>query len=108
MDKEHKVAILAVIFPFIILGNAFRIVFIQNNEHNVEFTVFDKDVFTDKGKTVTQILTWGDSFYGKYYFIGNWTNQFELDHKYNVTYVKRDPSGHPWNFLIVLEWREIQ
>ena len=79
----------------------------SHKEHTVTFTVFELDYWDGHG--ITQVLTWGDSKYGKYQFIGNWTGQFELDHKYQVTYVQQKGGhGHPWNKLIVLEWFEVE
>lgn len=107
MNKEQKVAVLAVMFPCLVFANAAFQVYLGNREHDVSFTVFDMWCFEDKGRSVTQILTWGDSKYGKYYFIGNYTSLFELDGKYNVTYVQPGHALHPWNNLIIIEWEKV-
>jgi len=93
---------------FGVYGNAVYQVYLSNIEHTVTFKVFDAWAYQNKGMDETQILTWGNSTYSKYQFIGNWTGQMFLDHSYTVTYVQeRGSQGHPWNRLIVLKWEEI-
>lgn len=90
-----------------VFGNGFYQAYLANAEHTVVFTVFDNWSYQNNGAAETQILTWGNSTYGKYQFIGNWTNQFVLDHTYTVTYVQGSGHrGHPWNRLIVVKWEE--
>ena len=79
-------------------------VFIANEPKTVSFKVFYTET-QDRGTTQTQVLTYG---VGKFYFIGNWTGSFKLDHNYTVTYVRSVGEGkHSYNDLIILELEEI-
>ena len=106
MNKEQKVAIIAAMLPCLVFGGAFIQVYVSHQEHEAVFKVFLVDVWPpENGKTITQILTWGD---GKYQFIGDWSNQFEADHSYHVVYVqKAGHSKHSYSNLIILEWSDI-
>ena len=106
MNKEQKVAIIAAMIPILVFIANLTYLYWDPTEYTVTFTVFDKWCYLDQGVAETQILTWGNSTYGKYYFIGNWTNQFHLDHTYNVTYVQQTP-GRPWQNLVVIKWSDI-
>jgi len=105
VNKEQRIALVAVLFPCLVFANGAYQAYATNIEHNTQIKIFDKQSFTKNGETQTLILTYGK---GKFFFIGNWTNQLHLDHTYNVTYVQRDPSNHQWNNLIVIKWSETQ
>ena len=87
----------------VFLASAYQ-VYLTHQEYTVSFKVFYTET-QDRGKTQTQVLTYG---VGKFYFIGNWTGQFKLDHNYTVTYVRSVGEGkHSYNDLIIIEWEEI-
>lgn len=89
-----------------IFAASFYIVYFQTVEETVEFKVFDTTVhyWPEIRMNQTQVLTWGT---GKYYFVGTWTNQFQVDHSYRVTYTQMHAAKRPWQNLIVVEWEEI-
>lgn len=99
--KELIAVLLGVSFCVSVFGYSAYLVYFSNREYTVEFKVFE--AHHQDGRSGTQILTWG---VGKFFFLGNWTDQFYEGHTYRVTYVRQSGvlSKHS---LIVLEWEEI-
>ncbi len=81
-------------------------VYLNNQPIIIEFKVFKKTVYyyPNLKDHQTQILTWGS---GKYFFVGNWTNNFELDHTYRVKCVHRTDAPREYQYLIILELEDI-
>jgi len=102
--KDFIVLMLSLTLLCSIYAAAFYQAYINQVPHTATFKVFYTET-QDRGNTQTQVLTYG---VGKFYFIGNWTGQFELDHTYNVTYVQTKGEGkHSYNDLIITAWNEI-
>ena len=100
VNKEKIAVVLGLLLVGVVFGNALYQVYFTNRENTVEFKVFE--AVTRKGKSGTQVLTWG---VGKFFFLGNWTGQFNEGHTYRVTYVRQ--SGYSKHILVVLEWEEV-
>lgn len=103
--KEFFYLMLSLSVPTIVMGASAYQVYFNNKPQTIEFEVFENNVYyyPELRMNQTQILTWGT---GKYYFIGTWNN-FEEDHSYQVTYVRK-ASGRPFSHLIIIDWEEIQ
>ena len=104
-QKELFWVIVALSIPTLVMGNAVYQTYFTNVEYNVDFKVFETDCIEYKiePKTRTLVLTWGA---GKYYFIGNWTEQFNAGESYNVTYVHQPGPTRSHQNLIVIAWEE--
>jgi len=88
-----------------VFGYGVYVVYVSHREYTVEFKVFEANYWDVRGRSETQVLTWG---VGKYYFIGNWTGQFKEGHTYNVTFVQqRGSTLRTHRDLIVLEWEDV-
>lgn len=70
------------------------------------FQVFDLEYNGPGGDAqgTTLVMTWGT---GKYYFLGNWTREFKLDHNYTVTTVKSDYAKRFNRGLVILDYMEL-
>lgn len=102
--KDFIILMISILIPCCVFGASFYQAYLHREPHTVSFKVFYTET-QDRGGTQTQVLTYG---VGKFYFIGNYTGQFQLDHNYTVTYVRSKGLGrHVYNDLIILEWREI-
>jgi len=101
MDNRDKIAVtFGVLLAGVVFGSALYQVYFTSREYTVEFKVFE--AYHQDQKSGTQILTWG---VGKFFFLGNWTDQFYEGHTYRVTYV-RQPGIRKY-VLVVLDWEEI-
>ena len=103
--KDFIVLMLSLTLLCSIYAAAFYQAYINQVPHTATFKVFYTAETQDRGTAQTQVLTYG---VGKFYFIGNWTGSFKLDHNYTVTYVRSIGEGkHSYNDLIILELEEI-
>ena len=100
--KDFIVLIASLVLIACVYGASFYHVYLNKQTYTVSFKVFYTQT-QDRGETQTMVLTYG---VGKFYFIGNWTGQFELDHNYTVTYVQRGPAKHSYNDLVIINWIE--
>jgi len=102
MDERQKENI-ALIGGLILVSSVFLYSFIQvyytsDVRRETTFKVFDK---YGHPADRTYVLTYGD---GKYIFLGNYTADFQVDHKYTVTYLTTNsPQGTDKFFLKILD-----
>ena len=102
-QKELFWVIVALSVPALVMGNAVYQTYFTNIEHDIVFKVFEAECLVFKTGSKTQVLTWGS---GNYYFIGNWTRQFNVGESYNVTYVHQPGPTRSHQNLIVVAWEE--
>jgi len=105
--KDFIALIISIMIPCTVFLASVYQVYLSNVEYEAEFKVFavNVDYWPELRGNQTQVLTWGT---GKYYFIGTWTDTFQLDHSYRVRYVRKPGSSRPWQHLIILEWEMIE